>query len=168
MDKIIVVGCPGSGKSTFSKKLKSIINLPLYHLDLIWNKPDKTTISRDEFDEILSNIFKEEKWIIDGNYQRTIERRIQECDTMFLLDYSMETCLSGATMRIGQKREDMPWSEEYLNEEFKQKIINFSQKQLPEIYNLIDKYSDNKNIIIFKNREDADRYLKEVGDNFGL
>lgn len=168
MNKIIVVGCPGSGKSAFSKQLKSILDMPLYHLDLIWNKPDKTTISRDKFDEILSNIFKGENWIIDGNYQRTIERRIQECDTMFLLDYSMETCLSGAAMRVGKKREDMPWSEESLNEEFKQKIINFSQKQLPEIYNLIDKYSDNKNVIIFKNREDADSYLKELGDNFGL
>ena len=160
MNKIMIIGCPGSGKSTFAKELKSIINLPLYHLDLIWNKPDKTTISREEFDEILANIFNEETWIIDGNYQRTIEKRLKECDTLFLLDYSMETCLSGATIRVGQKRDDMPWSEESLNEEFKQKITKFSEKQLPEIYNLIDKYKKDKNIIIFKTREDASKYLQ--------
>ena len=60
MNKIIVIGCPGSGKSYFSKKLKDILDVSLYHLDLIWNKPDKTTISREEFDEILNDIFKEE------------------------------------------------------------------------------------------------------------
>ena len=77
MSKIIIIGCPGSGKSTFAKELNNIYNVPLYHLDLIWNKPDKTTISREEFDQILSEIFEEEQWIIDGNYQRTLERRIK-------------------------------------------------------------------------------------------
>lgn len=95
MNKIIIIGCPGSGKSTFAKKLGQIINIPIYHLDLIWNKPDQTTITREEFDIKLSDIFKGEKWILDGNYQRTLERRIIEADTIYLLDYSIDTCISG-------------------------------------------------------------------------
>ena len=161
MNKLIIIGCPGSGKSTFAKKLIEVLNYPLYHLDLIWNKPDKTTISREEFDIELEKIFKEDKWIMDGNYQRTLEKRLQHCDTVFLLDYSLETCLSGAQGRVGNKREDMPWVEEKLNEEFKQKILDFSQDKLPVIYELLDKYKDGKEIIIFKNREDSDKYLDE-------
>ena len=162
MKKIIVIGCPGSGKSTFAKELNKFYNLPLYHLDMIWNKPDKTTITREEFDNILDKIFKEEAWIIDGNYQRTLEQRIKEADTIFLLDYSLEVCLMGATSRVGIKREDMPWIEENLNEEFKQKIINFSQEKLIMIYSWLDKYKEDKNIIIFKTREDSKRYLKKL------
>ena len=67
MEKIIIIGCPGSGKSTFAKKLNKILKYPLYHLDLIWNKPDKTIISREEFDLELDKIFNEDKWIMDGN-----------------------------------------------------------------------------------------------------
>ena len=78
MDKIIIIGCPGSGKSTFVRKLNQILDYPLYHLDLIWNKPDKTTISREEFDIELEKIFKEDKWIMDGNYQRTLEKRLDK------------------------------------------------------------------------------------------
>lgn len=126
---------------------------------MIWNKPDKTTITREEFDEILSKILKEEAWIMDGNYQRTLEKRLEACDTVYLLDYPMEVCLAGATMRVGRKREDMPWQEEKLNEEFKQKIINFSQDKLPEIYNLLGKYKDAKNIVVFKTREQAEEHL---------
>ena len=162
MFKIIVIGCPGSGKSTFSKELNKIYNLPLYHLDLIWNKPDKTTITREEFDQELARIFTEEEWIIDGNYQRTLETRIKEANTIFLLDYSTEVCLNYATMRVGVRREDMPWVEEKLNEEFKQKIIDFSKDKLPEIYKLLEKYKNNKNIIIFKTREESAKYLKNL------
>jgi len=162
MDKIIVIGCPGSGKSTFAKELKAIYNIPLYHLDLIWNKPDKTTITREDFDGKLNSIFKEQNWIIDGNYQRTIEKRIIEANTIYLLDYSLETCLQGATNRVGIKREDMPWVEENLNEEFKQKIIDFAQDKLPKIYELLDKYKENKNIVIFKTREESQKYLNDL------
>lgn len=162
MKKIIIIGCPGSGKSTFAKKLNNVLNYKLYHLDLIWNKPDKTTISREEFDQKLSEIFEEEKWIMDGNYQRTLERRLIECDTMFLLDYPMKICLSGATTRVGITRDDMPWVEEKLNDEFKQKILDFSQTKLPEIYDLIDKYKNSKNIIIFKTRDEAEKYLNSL------
>lgn len=162
MNKIIVIGCPGSGKSTFAKKLKEIKNIPLYHLDLIWNKPDKTTITRDEFDIELTKFFKEKEWIIDGNYQRTLERRIKEANTIFLLDYPLEVCLNGATSRVGIKRDDMPLLEENLNEEFKQKILDFEKTKLPQIYELLDRYKENKNIIIFKTREESFKYLNDL------
>ena len=165
MFKIMIIGCPGSGKSTFARKLSEIINIPIYHLDMIWNKPDKTTISREEFDKKLVEILEKEKWIMDGNYQRTLGKRLKECDTVFLLDYPTEVCLSGANMRIGQKREDMPWVEENLDEEFKQKILNFSQNKLPEIYELLSKYKESKNIIIFKTREESEDYLKKLEEN---
>ena len=162
MKKIIVIGCPGSGKSYFSKKLKDILNYPIYHLDLIWNKPDKTTISREEFDSILNKIFLEDTWIMDGNYQRTLEMRINACDTIILLDFDLEVSLEGATSRVGQQRDDMPWKEESLSEEFKNEILNFRSKKLPEIYKLLNKYKDEKEIIIFKNREESNNYLDSL------
>lgn len=160
MKKIIIIGCPGAGKSVFSQKLKEIINLPLYHLDMLFHNPDGTHISKEELEDILREIFKNDNWIIDGNYQRTLEMRLKECDTVFLLDYPTEICLAGAESRIGKKREDMPWIEKNLDENFKQKIINFSNEKLPQIYDLLKKYKENKNIIIFKSRQEAENYLK--------
>ena len=127
MEKIMVIGSPGAGKSTFSRKLRDVTGLPLYYLDTIWHKPDRTNISREEFDEKLMDIVKEDRWIIDGNYQRTLKKRLERCDTVFFLDYPLEVCLEGAAGRIGKKREDLPWLETELDEEFRQYIIDFSE-----------------------------------------
>lgn len=159
--KIIVIGCPGAGKSTFSRKLRDILDLPLCHLDLLWHKPDKTNFSAIEFDKKLNDIISADKWIIDGNYQRTLEIRLKNCDTVFLLDYPLEICLSGAESRIGKKREDMPWIETEFDTEFKQWIMDFSSNQLPAIYQMLEMYRD-KTIIVFKSRQEADTYLKEL------
>ncbi len=160
MKKVIITGSAGAGKSTFARKLRDKTNLPLYYLDMIWHNPDQTNISASEFDAILNNIVKKGRWIIDGNYQRTLEIRLKECDTVFLLDFPTEICLSGAESRIGKKREDLPWTETELDSEFRQFIIDFSANQLPEIYNLLEKYRKSKNIIIFHSRKEADDYLQ--------
>ena len=160
MRKIIVIGCPGSGKSTFSKKLHDLTDLPLYHLDLIYHRADRTTVSRDEFDSSLSRILETDKYIIDGNYGRTIEMRMKECDTVFLFDLPTEVCLDGVRSRIGKKRDDMPWVEECFDPEFEAVIRGFQRGQLPKIYDLLKKHG--KIPVVFKSRSEADDYLTDI------
>lgn len=162
MLKIIVIGSPGSGKSTFARKLRDITDIPLYYLDMIWYKPDRTNISQEEFDSQLNDILQKDRWIIDGNYQRTLESRLEKCDTIFLMDFPVDVCLSGAESRIGKKREDLPWIEYEFDKEFKQWIIDFPENRLTQIYQKIEKYRHNKDIIIFKSRKEADEYLDNL------
>lgn len=162
MKKAIIIGCPGSGKTTFAEKLKKYTGLPLYYLDAIWHKPDKTHIPREEFDERIKEIFSSDEWIIDGNYSRTIEMRMKECDTVFLFDLPTELCIQGATERIGKERYDLPWLETELDPEFEAFIRAFPATTLPKIYGLIDKYKEDKIVVIFKSHEDADEYIRNL------
>ena len=162
MNKAIIIGCPGSGKTTFAEKLQKCTDLPLYYLDAIWHKPDKTHIPREEFDQRIAEIFETPKWIIDGNYKRTIEMRMKQCDTVFLFDLPVEMCLQGVTDRVGKERYDLPWLETQVDPEFRQFIEDFPKDTLPYIYELIEKYKDEKRIIIFKSREESDEYLKTL------
>ena len=84
MKRILVIGCPGSGKSTFARALQAKTDLPLFYLDRIYWNADRTTVAREVFDARLEEILRGDEWIIDGNYSRTMERRIRACDTVFI------------------------------------------------------------------------------------
>lgn len=162
MKKVIILGCPGSGKSTFARKLQEKTDLPLYYLDMIWHKPDKTTLTKEEFDEKLHELIARDEWIIDGNYSRTLEPRLQACDTAFVFDLPLEVCLAGAQARVGTKRIDMPWEETELSQEFLNYILSFSQQKLPRLLQLARQYSAQKQVVFFRSRRECDDFLNSL------
>ena len=162
MKKIIVIGCPGSGKSTFARVLHNKTGIPLYHLDMMYWNADRTTVEKSVFLERLSDVLEKDEWIIDGNYGATMELRISACDTVIFLDYPPRVCLDGIKERRGKPRSDMPWIETEEDAEFIEFVKNYNEQQKPKVLELFKKYSD-KNIIIFKSREQADSFLN--GEN---
>lgn len=161
MKRVIIIGCPGSGKSTFARILAKKTDLPLYYLDMLkWNS-DKTTVSKDVFMSRLESVLSKELWIIDGNYLSTMEFRLKYCDTVFFLDYETSVCLSGISERKGKSRPDMPWIETEDDEEFLDFVRNYNTQVRPRVLDLLDKYC-NKNIIFLKNRSEADSFLENM------
>ena len=162
MKKIIVIGCPGAGKTTFAQKLCDKTRLPLFYLDAIWHKPDRTHIQREEFDLRLGEILAKDAWIIDGNYSRTLERRIAACDTVFFFDLPTEVCLDGVRARIGQKRPDMPWVDTALDPALQAEVESFRWKNLSTAYALLERYREGIQIVIFRSRGEADAFLARL------
>lgn len=159
MKKIIVIGCPGSGKSTFSRRLAEKTDIPVYHLDMMYWNEDKTTVDKGIFLERLDAVLQKDEWIIDGNYISTMELRMLACDTIIFLDYPLEICLDGVKSRQGKARSDMPWIEDEEDGEFIEFIKNFAKEQRPIIMDLLEKYSD-KHINVFNSRVEASEYIK--------
>ena len=158
MKKIIVIGCPGSGKSTFASALHNKTGIPLYHLDMMYWNADKTTVQKSVFLSRLESAMAEEEWIIDGNYASTMEMRLEACDTVFFLDYPTEVCLDGVKKRRGKPRADMPWTETEEDAEFIAFIKSFNADSRPKISELLRKYA-HKRIIVFCDREEAENFL---------
>ena len=162
MQRIIIIGSPGAGKSTFARKLRDKTGLPLYYLDMLFHRPDRTTVTREEFDRKLQAIVRTDNWIIDGNYQRTLPMRFEACTDVFLFELPLDQCLEGAAERIGTKRDDMPSVEHELDPEFRRYIMDFPKDQLPPIHRLIDQYLATRRITIFHSREETDTWLSHL------
>ena len=162
MKKIIIVGCPGSGKSTFARKLHALTGIPLYHLDLMYWNSDRTTVEKSVFLERLADAMSGDEWIIDGNYSSTMEMRIAACDTVIFLDYSTDVCLSGINERRGKERCDMPWVELEADAEFVEFVKSFGGKERPKIFERIEKYKDGKSVVILNGRDEADAFLSRI------
>ena len=160
MKKVIIIGCPGSGKSTFARALQEKTGLPLYYLDMMYWNADRTTVEKSTFRARLAEVLSRDAWIIDGNYGSTMEMRMRECDTVFFLDYATELCLDGIRKRVGKARPDMPWIEHGEDAEFLDFVKKYESERRPAVLELLEKYRG-KNIIIFKSREESEIYLKK-------
>lgn len=169
MEKILIIGNAGSGKSTFSKKLAQKLQLPLVHLDKIYWTGNWDHLSREEFDEALQKELIKPQWIIDGNFNRTFPHRLQYCDTVFFFDLPAISCFWGITKRIfqnyGKTRTDMGGNcPEYFD---KQKIslykgvLNFNKTRRQDYYELLQN-ATNVKVVIFRSRKQADRYFEEL------
>mgnify|MGYP003318523378 CR=1 FL=1 len=163
--KIIVIGCPGSGKSTFSVKLHEITGIPLFHLDMMYWNADKTTVDKTTFLKRLTAVLESDEWIIDGNYASTMDLRMQASDTVVFLDYPVEVCLDGIEKRKGRPHRDMPWTEDEYDAEFIEFIKNYNTENKPRVVKLLEKYSD-KNVFIFKNRDESEEFLSDIKNKF--
>ncbi len=159
--RIIIVGCPGSGKSTLARALQGRTGLPLYHLDNVWWRPDRTHITREDFDARLQSILEGGEWIIDGDYHRTYEPRFSACDTVIFLDFSEEECMNGIRERVGKNRTDMPWTEGRLDPELAALVMNYRRDRRPDVYRLIEKYPDRR-VYIFQTREQVQKWISAL------
>lgn len=163
MKKVIVIGCPGSGKSVFARELNKKTGLPLYHLDMIRWRSDRTFISQEQMIEKIREIVLTDEWIIDGNYGSTMEMRMSHCDTIIFLDYPTEVSFDGIMSRRGTVRSDLPWVEpvDEIDSEFIEFVLNYNTVNRPVVLERIAKFPD-KELHIFKSREEAGEFLETL------
>ena len=156
MRKVLILGCPGSGKSTFAAQLHEQTGLPLIHLDRLWWQPDGTHITREAFDAALSRILAQDAWILDGDYSRTYEVRLRACDTVFFLDLPESDCLAGVVQRAGRARPDCPLTG--VTPDLLDQVRRYRAQNRPVVLTLLRAYADRK-IIVFRDRAQMARWL---------
>lgn len=164
MDRVLIVGGNGAGKSVFAKALAEKSGLPLVHLDALYWKEGWQPAAPEEFDKLLARELKKPRWILDGNIRRTLPLRLQYCDTVFFFDFSRWACLRGVVRRslthLGRDREDLPancpdglhfafWRSVWAGHRQGQEVL---RKMLTEA---------KAPVVVFRNRKDADEFLRK-------
>jgi len=167
MERVMIIGCGGAGKSTLARKLGEKTGLPVVHLDQIWWAPGNWQHrEREEFDEILLSEMEKPRWILDGNYNRTVEVRLEKCDTVIYLDFSRFTCLRQWMGRViqnwGHARADMAEGcAEWFDPEMALWIWNFNKNNRNRYYELLSGL-EGKQVFILKNRREVERFLESA------
>ena len=166
MERIVIIGCGGSGKSTLARQLGEKLNIPVVHLDKLWWKPGWVESSREEFDAKLAEELAKPRWIMDGNFDRTIPERIARCDTLIYLDFNRVACLMGVLKRVlttyGKVRPDMgEGCPERIDFEFLKWVWNFNKNKREKNYRLLNE-AKHAETIVLKNRSMVKRFLNSL------
>jgi adenylate kinase family enzyme len=169
MKRILVIGCCGAGKSKFALKLKGKTEINVIHLDKYYWKPNWVETLRDNWNEIVRNMIKEDEWIIDGNYTSTLEMRIERADTVYYFDFPIWRCLIRIFRRIIlsklgiEKRGDMAEGcPEKFDANFIKYVLNFNKVFTPRIESILER-NKHKNIFRIKNDREAKLILRSIG-----
>lgn len=163
MKRIIIIGCGGAGKSTLARQLGEKLGLPVVHLDKLFWKPGWVQVSQEEFDDLHRMELAKDRWIMDGNFNRTMPERIARCDTIIYLDFSRFACLRGVLKRVlttyGTVRPDMgEGCPERIDWEFLKWVWNFNKNKRQRYYQLLNEVTHAETIVL-KNRRAVMRFL---------
>ena len=167
MERIIIIGCGGAGKSTLAKALGEKTGLPVVHLDKIfWSPGNWQHLPREEFDALLIKELEKPRWILDGNFDRKLPLRLEKCDTVIYLDFNRFACLFSWLKRVitnwGRTRADMgPNCNEWFDPEFVKWLWTYNKTNRPQNYCLLEKATHAK-VIILKNRRMVRALLKNL------
>jgi adenylate kinase family enzyme len=170
MQKVVVVGAPGSGKSVLSGKIAQKTGLPLVHLDALYWKPGWVKTPPEEWEAVVREQAQRDSWIIDGNFGSTLELRIASADTVIFLDVPRTLSIWGAVRRrilnLGRSRPDMgPDCVEKLDKEFYlflKYIWNFRKISRGNITALMEKYKEGRAMITLASRREAAKFLQSL------
>lgn len=166
MKRVLIIGCGGAGKSTLARQLGEKTGLPVVHLDSIFWLPGWVEMDRDAFDLRIGEELEKDAWIMDGNYNRTLNQRVQACDTIIYMDFSRMACLWGVLWRwlthIGRTRQDMgAGCPEKIDGEFLRWIWNFNKEKREQYYRMLNE-AEGKETIVLKNRRMVKRFLDSL------
>lgn len=166
MERILIIGCGGAGKSTLARQLGEKLDLPVVHLDKLFWKPGWVESTDAEFDEALEKELEKPRWIMDGNFNRTMQQRMKRCDTVIYLDFGRFACLSGVLKRVlttyGRVRPDMgEGCPERFDFEFLKWVWNFNRNKREPYYRLLNE-AEGIETIALKNRRQVRAFLKNL------
>ena len=106
--RVVVTGMAGSGKSTFSLALAAKTGLPVIHLDVHFWKAGWVAPSETEWREKQRRMLAGNAWIADGNYQETLDLRLERADTIVFLDLPWWLCAGRAFLRGFRMPNELP------------------------------------------------------------
>ena len=166
MERILIIGCGGAGKSTLARQLGEKTGLPVVHLDQLFWHPGWVESTKDEIDAKIMEELGKSRWIMDGNYNRTLPLRLEKCDTVIYLDFSRFACLFGVLKRVlttyGTVRPDMAEGcPERFDFGFLKWVWNFNKSKRESYYRLLNE-TDGIEKIVLKNRRMVKRFLKSL------
>lgn len=167
-ERILLIGCGGCGKSTLAKRLGERLDLPVVHLDQLFWKSGWVNVTQNAFDARLQTALEQPRWVIDGDYARTLPLRLRYCDTLVYLDYPRLLCLWSLARRVlanlGRTRPDMaPGCPEHVDAAFLRWVWRYHRDQRPQNLRLLAQAAENGvTVLRFPHRRACRQWLNAL------
>lgn len=159
IDRVLVVGCSGSGKSTFSRALSKRYDLPLVHLDNLYWKPGWRPTPRNQWRDTVEALLDQPQWILDGHYGSTLGMRAARADMVVFLDASRWRCLRGIVKRRLRREQGIPGCRDRITWSFLKYVWRYPKKQRAQDLNTIAHHVPRAQLVMLQSRRAQNEFL---------
>lgn len=149
--KILIVGTVGTGKTTLARKLSKEYNIKYYEIDsIVHDDVNKKKRTPQQQNEIISNINKEDGWIIEGVLRENLEYLLEIAEKIIYLDIpknirNKRILTRYIKQKIGIEKSNYKPSLKMLKMMYK--WSNEFEKNRDEFENKLNKYVDKLEVI---------------------
>lgn len=166
LNRILLIGCCGAGKTTLAYTLADIMALPIIHLDKEYFYPEWVEPDEAEWVQKVTALAARDTWIMDGNYSGSLDIRLERADMVIFLDYGRVRCLARALKRTISTyhcvRQDMASGcPERFNWAFLAYIWSFHKTIMPRIRSAFTRHPDVP-VIRLRNPLQTAAYVKSL------
>lgn len=167
MQRILIIGSGGAGKSTLARRLGERTGLPVIHLDAHFWHDGWVETPKEEWGRVVAEMIQCDAWVMDGNYGGTLAARLAACDTVIFLDMPRLTCAWRIVRRrfthSGRARAEMPAGcPERLSWEFFQWVWMYPSRRRPDILARLSGLRPDQRVVILRNNDQIDGLLATV------
>lgn len=168
MDKVMVIGSGGAGKTTVAREIAALTGLPLVHLDRLFWHPGWMPTPADEWRGLIEDLVATDRWVIDGNYGGTMDLRLAAADAVVFLDVPRRRCLARVVKRAlangGRTRAEMsPGCPERLTWEFVRWVWSYPASRRPGILIRLKAFeAEGGRVVVLRNDRETRQFLATV------
>jgi adenylate kinase family enzyme len=170
MQRILVIGSPGAGKSTLASRIARELGLPLIHLDREYFGPGWTTPPKAEWREKVSTLAARPAWVMDGNYASTFDIRVPRATTIVWLDLPRWRCLTRVLWRVarnyGRSRPDLGAAgPERFDLSFMRWIWSYPVTMRPKTARMLERLRPDQRVYVLRSRSGIPALEAELTSN---
>jgi adenylate kinase family enzyme len=167
LQRIAIIGPSATGKSTLARRLGSLLGIPVYHLDALYWRPAWVATPDDEWDATLQRIVAADRWIVDGNFTASIQRRLEAADTVIFLDLPRRVSLLAVVRRRIQQLWRLPpgvaeGCRPMFNLRLFRWIWTFPKDHRQAFLQMLERQPPEKQVLILRSRRDVRRLVASV------
>jgi adenylate kinase family enzyme len=164
MKKVAIIGCGGSGKSHVSKRLGRALSAPVTHLDEVYYDDEWNPLSPEKFEALQRELVSAPEWVIDGNYNSTLQIRLEVCDTAVFLDLPTWQCLygifsrqvrHGAGQQAGGIYNRLTWN-------FVKYVAGYRRTMRPKVLAKLAEHAGHAEVVKLRSRRQVRRWLEKA------
>ena len=166
MQRILIVGSSGAGKTTLARQLAEVLGIEVIHLDTLFWKPGWVESEKEEWQATVRGAIQGGSWIMDGNFSGTLPERLEACDTVIFLDFPRTVCLWRILKRVtkyyGGTRPDLPAGcPERFDLNFMAWVWNFPARSRRNVLALLERHRDTKKVVRLRTRREVDEFIAQ-------